>query len=272
MTDENPCTRGEEGHCARLGLLIICRAKMVILGLCTSKHKLNLAAFETSFSGLPNNWIRINGWFGIELNSISYPLILTSKWSPTSPFHIRTVRMWWKWSAVGNDFLPPTTVSWVGKTVFDVFGTHLSLWNRNVKCWMKFPGDRQKQGSRRLCTSYWSWSNELCSTVSTTIFKCLLRSHVILPPHFTLGIELWACELNQIYKGQSSKNWIVIDFTLYHKLDVDTLMSHMLYVSILMIHEGVNHAMVTSPSCKVHPLRLHPKQSVSCRREYSGVQ
>ena len=94
--------------------------------------------------------------------------------------------------------------------------------------------------------------------------KCLLSSHVILQPHFTLGIELWACELNQIYKGQRSKNQIVIDFSLYHKLlDVATLMSNTLDVSILMIPEGANRAMVTSPSCKVRPLRLHRNHSGS---------
>ena len=64
--------------------------------------------------------------------------------------------------------------------------------------------------------------------------KCLLSSHVILPPHFTLGIELRACELNQIYKGQRSKNRIVIDFSLYQKLDVATIMSNTLGVSILI--------------------------------------
>ena len=216
-----------------------------------------------------------NTMVDLVLEPIQYIIpsnILTSKWSSTSPSRFE------QWECGGNgqrwvvSFATYDSVVCGKRCVWCVWNTPFYLQNGNVKCWMKFPGDRQKQGSRRLCTSYWSWSNELCSTVSTTIFKCLLRSHVILPPHFTLGIELWACELNQIYKGQSSKNWIVIDFTLYHKLDVDTLMSHMLYVSILMIHEGVNHAMVTSPSCKVHPLRLHPKQSVSCRREYSGVQ
>jgi hypothetical protein len=102
--------------------------------------------------------------------------------------------------------------------------------------------------------------------------KCLLSSHVILHPHFTLGIGLRACEFNQIYKGQRSRNRIVIDFTLYHTLDVGTLMSHTLDVSVLMTHEGANHAMVTSPSCEVRPLRLHPNQAISCRREFSGFQ
>ena len=173
--------------------------------------------------------------------------------------------MWWKWSAVGSEFCHLRQCG-VWKTLcWCVWNTPFYLQNGNVKCWMKFPGGKQRRGSQPLSTSYWSWSNDRWSSVSTTILSVywaamLFCRHIW---HFTLGIELRACELNQIYKGQRSRNRIVIDFSLYHKLDVATLMSNTLDVSILMIPEGANRAMVTSPSCKVRPLRLHRNHSGS---------
>ena len=165
-----------------LGLEVICHAEMLIPGLCTSKYESNLAAFEnfkSQFNGhLINKWTRIMTHFNTMVDLVLEPIqyiipsnILTSKWSSTSPSRFEQCECGGNGQRWVVSFATYDGVVCGKRCVWCVWNTPFYLQNGNVKCWMKFPGGKQRRGSQPLSTSYWSWSNDRWSSVSTTILS-----------------------------------------------------------------------------------------------------